>query len=216
MPIAALADGMVISPTAFPAHIDIPDQQALIHFTNGTERLVIETRFVGAGTNFAWIIPLPNRPVVEASTTGVFPTLHYLFRPEIQHNVERYYIGLLILVGLVCVLRWVVGCADRVFVLALFILFLLAAAMLVPALSAAGSACSLLSLSAGIRARKAPASRTLSIRFARFGAGSVSPTGEQCVRVRSLFRSEKNSVPHPGHVCFGLGARASMHYIRTP
>jgi hypothetical protein len=139
MPIAALADGKVIPPTAFPAQIDIPDQQALIHFTNGTERLVIETRFVGAGTNFAWVIPLPNRPVVEASTTGVFPTLHYLFRPEIQHNVERYYIGLLVLVGFVCLLRWVPGRADRVFILALFTLFLLAAAMLVPALSTAGS-----------------------------------------------------------------------------
>lgn len=28
----------------------LPDQRALIHFTDGAERLVIETRFTGQGT----------------------------------------------------------------------------------------------------------------------------------------------------------------------
>jgi hypothetical protein len=138
MPIAALADGKVIPPTAFPSHIDIPDQQALIHFTNGTERLVIETRFVGAGTNFAWVIPLPSQPAIEAATAGVFPTLQRLFQPTIDHDVTRYYVGFLILAGLGCLLHWLARRPDRVFVLALFVLFALALAMLLmPVLSRA-------------------------------------------------------------------------------
>lgn len=49
LPLAAWADGMVIPTVAYPAKVTIPDQQALICFSNGVERLVIETRFTGAG-----------------------------------------------------------------------------------------------------------------------------------------------------------------------
>ena len=47
-PAAALADGMVFHPTAIGSEVRIPDQRALICFSNGIERLVIETRFVGS------------------------------------------------------------------------------------------------------------------------------------------------------------------------
>ena len=105
LPLAALADGMVVPTIAYPAKITIPDQRALICYTNGTERLVIETRFSGAGTNFAWVVPLPSQPVIEEATTGLFPTLQYLFRPEIIHDVPRYYLGILALIWL---LFWLV------------------------------------------------------------------------------------------------------------
>jgi len=91
---------MVIPTIAYPAKVTIPDQRALICFSNGTERLVIETRFTGAGTNFAWVVPLPSQPVIEEATTGLFPTLQYLFRPEIVHDVPRYYSGILALIGI--------------------------------------------------------------------------------------------------------------------
>jgi len=94
LPITALADGKVF-PTAFAANVTIPDQRALIHFTNGIERLVIETRFTGSGTNFAWVIPLPAPPVIEEASSGLFPTLQYIFRPEVVHDVPRYYLGIL-------------------------------------------------------------------------------------------------------------------------
>jgi Uncharacterized protein conserved in bacteria (DUF2330) len=105
LPARALADGMVFPPTAFPAHIPIPDQQALIHFTNDTERLVIETRFTAAGTNFAWVVPLPSRPVVEAASTGLFPTLRYLFQPRVIHNVPHYYLGILAAIAVALLIR---------------------------------------------------------------------------------------------------------------
>lgn len=91
LPEAALADGMVVPATATPAKVTIPDQRALICYSNGTERLVIETRFTGTGTNFAWVVPLPSQPVVEAATTGLFPTLQYLFRPEIVTDVPQFF-----------------------------------------------------------------------------------------------------------------------------
>jgi hypothetical protein len=47
------ADGKVWPAIGY-AKVDIPDQRARIHYTNGVERLVIETSFVGPGTNFAW------------------------------------------------------------------------------------------------------------------------------------------------------------------
>jgi hypothetical protein len=139
LPVAALGDGRMIPSTAFPANITMPDQQALIHFTNGTERLVIETRFTGAGTNFAWVVPLPSQPIVEAATTGLFPTLRYLFQPRVIHNVHHYYIGILVVIGLILLLRT----AFRAGVLAgaVFFIFILlvGAALLLPALSTAGS-----------------------------------------------------------------------------
>lgn len=107
LPLSALADGMVFPTVAFPAKINMPDQQALIHFTNGTERLVIETHFVGAGTNFAWIVPLPGEPVIEEASTGLFPTLEYILRPEIVHDVPAHYAAILALIWLLYLLFFV-------------------------------------------------------------------------------------------------------------
>jgi len=130
LPLAALADGMVIPTVAYPAKITIPDQRALICYSNGTERLVIETRFTGAGTNFAWVVPLPGQPVIEEATTGLFPTLQYLFRPQIIHNVPRYYIWILLALGFIYVFRLMAKSVWNAFVIAIFIV--IAAAILLP------------------------------------------------------------------------------------
>src|ERR1019366_790106 len=125
---------MVVPTIAYPAKITIPDQRALICFSNGTERLVIETRFTGAGTNFAWVVPLPSQPVIEEATTGLFPTLEYLFRPKIVHDVPPYFIGILALLVIIYLLRLAVKSVWNAFVVA--IIFLLLAAFFLPALSA--------------------------------------------------------------------------------
>ena len=135
LPVAALADGMVVPTIAYPANVTIPDQRALICISNGTERLVIETRFTGAGTNFAWVVPLPSQPVIEEATPGLFPTLQYLFRPQIVHEVPLYYIGILLALGFIYLLRLAAKSVWNAFVIAFFILIL--AVMLLPALSAA-------------------------------------------------------------------------------
>lgn len=103
------ADGMVIPSTAMAVETRIPDQRALIHFTNGVERLVIETRFTGAGTNFAWVVPLPSPPAIEEASTGLFPTLQLLFQPRLRHEVTHYFQWFLGLLGLGYLLRFVRG-----------------------------------------------------------------------------------------------------------
>jgi hypothetical protein len=95
---SACGDGCVIPPTPF-AKVEISDQRALIHFGDGTETLVIDTSFHGDGTNFAWVIPVPALPKVEAATVGLFPTLQSIFQPEVVHNVPALF-WIPILVGL--------------------------------------------------------------------------------------------------------------------
>lgn len=64
--------------------VAIPDQRALLCWSNGVERLVIETSFQGSGSNFVWVVPVPAPPQIEEAPPGLFPTLEYLFRPSIR------------------------------------------------------------------------------------------------------------------------------------
>ena len=79
----ARADGVVIPSRAVAEPVRTPDQRALVAFDGSTETLVVETTFEGAGRDFAWIVPLPAKPVVEESTTGLFPTLEVLSAPRV-------------------------------------------------------------------------------------------------------------------------------------
>jgi hypothetical protein len=159
LPVTVLADGKMIPTIALPANVTIPDQRALIHFTNDTERLVIETRFTGSGTNFAWVVPLPGQPVIEEASTGLFPTLQYLFRPNIQHNIPHYYLGILFLIVIVCLFRLAAQSVSNAFKIAIVIFILLLlflAASLIPTLAPAGSRRMVASL-------KGPEEQTVSI-----------------------------------------------------
>jgi hypothetical protein len=84
----ALADGKAFPPVAVSTEVTMPDQRALLVWSNGVERLAIETRIVGEGTNFAWVVPLPSAPKVEAATVGLFPTLAWLTPPKVVHETE--------------------------------------------------------------------------------------------------------------------------------
>jgi hypothetical protein len=96
-PSSARADGRVVvgwEPTerAVATSATTPDQRALIVWDEGKETLVVETAFTGKGRDFAWIVPLPSVPKIEASTTGLFPTLDSLTGPEVVHEVPPYWI----------------------------------------------------------------------------------------------------------------------------
>jgi len=96
----AQADGMVVPEVFFPK-VEIPNQQALIHWADGIERLVIETSFLGEGTNFAWVVPLPSVPEVKPVSEGFFVSLQRPFQPRLMHHVRPYYAGILFFCGLV-------------------------------------------------------------------------------------------------------------------
>lgn len=95
----ALADGMVFPEVYYPK-AEIPNQQALIQYSEGIERLVIETSFLGEGTNFAWVVPLPAAPEVKPVSESFFANLQRAFQPRLVHRVNPYYAGVLLLCGL--------------------------------------------------------------------------------------------------------------------
>ena len=80
---AASADGVVVPGVAIVKPARTPDQRALLRFDGTTETLVIETTVQGEGRDFGWIVPLPAAPKIEASTTGLFPTLSLMCAPEV-------------------------------------------------------------------------------------------------------------------------------------
>jgi hypothetical protein len=95
----AFADGMVF-PEVYYAKVEIPNQQALIHYGGGIEHLVIETSFLGEGTNFAWVVPLPSAPEVKPVSESFFAQLQQAFQPRLVHRVNPYYAGVLLVCGL--------------------------------------------------------------------------------------------------------------------
>jgi hypothetical protein len=102
LPVAGVASGILIGGAGAngESHIDFVRQRALIHWTNGVERLVLETQFRAGATNLAWVIPLPAKAVLEEGTAGLFPTLEFLFRPEIVHRSPPLYAFFTALFGL--------------------------------------------------------------------------------------------------------------------
>lgn len=96
MPLSVRADGKVFSQVTAVKTVT-PDQRALLHFADGTETLVVETTFVGAGTNFAWVVPLPAAPEITAVPRTVFTNLERLFQPEVIHKQAQWWLGMLLL-----------------------------------------------------------------------------------------------------------------------
>lgn len=99
------ADGKVFARPEAQVRVEIPNQQALIYHRDGIECLVIETAFLGAGTNFGWVVPLPAEPKVEAVSESFFPALRAAFQPRLLHYVHHYYLGVLFVCG-VAWLAW--------------------------------------------------------------------------------------------------------------
>ena len=92
----AWADGIVF---AKAAPTTTPDQRAMLQFSNGVERLVIETSYIGSGTNFAWVVPLPANPKVEAVSTNFFEYLNLAYQPRlVWHDEELWlWVGFLLI-----------------------------------------------------------------------------------------------------------------------
>ncbi|MCA9311152.1 MAG: DUF2330 domain-containing protein [Phycisphaerales bacterium] len=85
------------------ADVVIPDQAAIIHFADGIETLVIDTRFQSdaqpteqtavapevdpdaTATPYAWVVPLPAVPTeVFPVSHGTFNTLRSIFQPRVR------------------------------------------------------------------------------------------------------------------------------------
>jgi len=95
----AFGDGKVFK-QIYAAAVQTPDQQALIHFADDIEHLVIETTVAGAGTNFAWIVPLPAAPEIRPVSEDFFAHVQRAFRSRLIHEVHPYYLAVFFLSGL--------------------------------------------------------------------------------------------------------------------
>lgn len=86
-----LADGKVFPPVSIAVQPQTADQRALLHYREGVERLVIETSFHGEGTNFAWVIPLPSTPEVEAVPLDCLDGVASAFWPKLVARPARWW-----------------------------------------------------------------------------------------------------------------------------
>lgn len=85
--VSAHADGKVFAPTSVPQQVAMPDQRALLTWDDGVETLVIESAFVGEGTDFAWVVPLPGKPEVFPATRGTLPAAVALMQPTVADPI---------------------------------------------------------------------------------------------------------------------------------
>lgn len=88
----ARGDGKVLPPVLLAQEVAMPDQRALLAWKDGVETLVIESSFVGEGTDFAWVVPLPAKPEVEAATRGTLPSVSALMLPVVRPAVEELWL----------------------------------------------------------------------------------------------------------------------------
>lgn len=51
------------------------DQKAVVYYEDGIETLVLSITFAGDAKDFAWVIPVPNRPQVEKAQEDLFKNL---------------------------------------------------------------------------------------------------------------------------------------------
>ena len=133
---AAFADGTVfVQGIAKPR---IPDQSALITFDGKTERLVIETAVEGEGTEFAWVVPVPSLPKVEAATPGLFPTLRAITRDRLVGFDSDWPLspGLAVLIGIL--IWWGLYRRGWIAPVVIGVILLLLRGMMLPAAASTG------------------------------------------------------------------------------
>lgn len=151
LPLSARADGKVFSQVT-AVKTTTPDQRALVHFADGTETLVVETSFVGAGTNFAWVVPLPAAPEISAVPRTVFTNLERLFQPEVIHKQIKWWIGMLFVAVLLGTLLRSLGQPGGLLQwLVLAVLFLFLLGLFLPSLAKAKGSASISIAQAGVQ-----------------------------------------------------------------
>ena len=70
------ADGCLVPDTS--RDIYQPAQKAIIEYENGRQELILQVKYEGDADRFAWIIPVPSYPDVDATNAGQFEQLAHL------------------------------------------------------------------------------------------------------------------------------------------
>jgi hypothetical protein len=80
LPTIVSADGGVFPRPDY--WIQETEQQAVIFYDQGVETMVVSTKFQGDTSDFAWIIPVPDKPEVTKGSTTLFTSLEELTIPN--------------------------------------------------------------------------------------------------------------------------------------
>ncbi len=125
------ADGKVFG-RPVQVKVEIPDQRALLHYSNGVERLVIDTAFVGEGDHFAWVVPVPSQPVIEPVSKHLFSKVDAAFQPEIIDRHPANWQVVLFFGGLIILGQYLKGRGEPWFFVTMAMSALLMAAIAIP------------------------------------------------------------------------------------
>ena len=78
----SFADGGFFPPVYYKEDIFEPSQKGIIFFDGNIEQLIIEAKYIGDITDFAWIIPVPSYPLINKTSPNIFEEIHFLTQPE--------------------------------------------------------------------------------------------------------------------------------------
>lgn len=86
----AWADGCYIPLRATLKIPEIPAQQAVVSWKDGTETLLIASALDSESQKLGWIIPLPSVPeTLEKGSPGSLKTINFCLQPTITHDLIR-------------------------------------------------------------------------------------------------------------------------------
>lgn len=85
IPIATKADGGVFPPPYY--QVAESSQKAVIFYDKGKETLILSITFKGDAKDFAWVIPVPQKPEVTKGSDEIFTSLQEITQ---QHYTIRY------------------------------------------------------------------------------------------------------------------------------
>lgn len=85
IPIATKADGGVFPPPYY--QVAESSQKAVIFYDKGKETLILSITFKGDAKDFAWVIPVPQKPEVTKGSDEIFTSLQEIIQ---QHYTIRY------------------------------------------------------------------------------------------------------------------------------
>ncbi|HOM71034.1 MAG TPA: DUF2330 domain-containing protein [Armatimonadota bacterium] len=79
----AYAVGAFFANKSEQSEVYSPGVRAFIHRDGVREDLILQIGFAGNASEFAWVVPVPSKPIVQAIDQAVFSELQNIFNPRI-------------------------------------------------------------------------------------------------------------------------------------
>ena len=109
------ADGCYIPAKAILKIPEIPAQQAVVSWKDGTETLVIASALDSESQKLGWIIPLPSVPeTLEKASPGSLKTINFCLQPSITHALLGFiFLSLLVVFPTILIISAIIFWPHR-------------------------------------------------------------------------------------------------------